>query len=164
MHNRCSLKKDGLSLMINRSIKLAHLSTLVCVVLALMMPEVLSAQEVFTVQASIHIDDTPNLDSTLILLENENTEVASSGNPVLMLSVKDSKSTKKGIRFKPNLKALTASGIKTIPLKPIRLTLGETQTGQIKVHKLGVIQWSFYLQSQQALKQEIPPCLYTQCQ
>lgn len=123
----------------------------------------LIAQEVFTIQALITLDGQPNLNSTLIILENENTEVASQNQPVLMLSATATKMGENKIKLTPKLQALAKSGIKQVPFKAFTLSVGETKQGRIRVAKLGELQWSFQFQTQTHLKQEIPSCLYKEC-
>lgn len=123
----------------------------------------LMAQEVFTIQAVITLDGQPNLNSTLIILENENTEVASQNQPVLMLSATAKKTAENTIKLSPKLQALNQSGIKQVPLKAFTLSVGESKQGQIDVPKLGELQWSFQFQTQTQLKQEIPSCFYKEC-
>lgn len=133
------------------------------ILLALASPT-LNAQSVFTIEAVINTNGQPNLNSTLIVLENDTTEVVSQNQPALILSIKAFKAGEKKIKFKPNLQVLTKSGAKSVAFDAISLRVGESKQGLIQIEELGELNWSFNLQSQNQLKKEIPPCLYSECQ
>ncbi len=122
------------------------------------------AQTVMTLQATISINQTPNLDSTLILLENEPTEVISQNAPTLRLKVVARQLGDKRVQFVPTLQAYHKGTAMPVHINAFKLGQGERKQGVLALPKLGKLRFQFYFSGQTALQEKLPDCLYQQCQ
>lgn len=136
---------------------------LLCLVVAL-SPVSVWAQNVMTLQATISINQTPNLDSTLILLENEPTEVVSQNAPTLRLKVVARQLGDKRMQFAPTLQAYHKGSVIPVHISAFKLGQGESKQGVLDVQKLGKLHWSFHFGALSTMQEAVPECLYTECQ
>lgn len=117
-----------------------------------------------TLQATISINQTPNLDSTLILLENEPTEVVSQNAPTLRLKVVARQLGDKRMQFAPTLQAYHKGSVIPVHISAFKLGQGESKQGVLDVQKLGKLHWSFHFGALSTMQEAVPECLYTECQ